>query len=105
MRAAFGTNMGLHRRHSSAAAAAAGTINIDDRDNRALNAVPAADNGAAADAERHAEDILKWRTEMDHPPVLPGFRGLWQSQGRVLMLFALSLAALVFYISSVSASK
>lgn len=88
--------MGLHRRHSSAAA---GTINIDERDKRSTGA----DHSAAAGPlqDRQAE-ILKWRTEMDHPPVHPGFRGLWQSQGRVLMLFALSLAALVFYISSVS---
>lgn len=56
---------------------------------------------------RRPSDIVRWRDEMEHSPssssILPGFRGLWQSQGKVLMLFAASLAALVYYVSLVSA--
>lgn len=57
---------------------------------------------------RRPSEIERWREAMEHSSsssssILPGFRGLWQSQGRVLMLFAASLAALVYYVSLVSA--
>lgn len=86
--------MGLLRRHSAAGG------KLDD------NGRP--DDGVEEERylmQRQDRDIVQWRTEMEHPyhptVIHPGFRGLWQSQGRVLMLFVFSLAALVYYISLV----
>lgn len=75
----------------------------DDDDQDAANGrSTGTDEGGYLTQRQREEDIVKWQEDMVSPLQAPGFRGLWQSQGRVLMLFALTLAALVVYVSLVS---
>ena len=94
--------LGLHRRHSSAAKAKANGP-LSPADDSPLTAAA----GETFAKGGKAEDIVKWRDDMSGrsqattTTTHPGFRGLWQGQGNVLMAFLVSVLLLVWYISLV----
>lgn len=108
--------MGLHRRTSSAAGKSA-RFDVDGAQATSPLAAQPQQQQQRWESNLHGttgsssaspkDDLSRWREEAMTSPttgtvILPGFRGLWQSQGNVLMVFVFSLAALAWFVSLVS---